>query len=342
MASLEQLDEEHKLNPITQPDLDVEAIELPADGPMVFEMDVEVRPDFPLPAYKALSVEAPSRKVEDVDIEAQVKAYRERFAQLVPKFEGGAEVGDFLTANLTFHLGGKTYNEAKEIQFRLQPELRFQDGVVPGIDQVLAGVKPEESREADARINASSPDPEIAGKAIKVKFDILDLKSLRLPEMDADFFKTAGFDDEEDLRAALRGVLERRYEFQKRQAVRRAILDKLVAETPFELPADLVGRQEKTTLRRLALELPPGRAHRQRPPRPRGRAPVERPRDHAPEPQGVLHPRQDRRGRGREGRGLRPRRRDRDDRRPLRGEPPARPGPGRERGARRRHRVADP
>ena len=258
MASLEQLDEEHKLNPITQPDLDVEAIELPADGPMVFEMDVEVRPDFPLPAYKALSVEAPSRKVEDTDIEAQVKAYRERFAQLVPKFEGGAEVGDFLTANLTFHLEGKTYNEAKEIQFRLQPELRFQDGVVPGIDRVLAGVKPEESREADARINASSPDPEIAGKAIKVKFDVLDLKTLRLTEMDADFFKTAGFDDEEDLRAALRGVLERRFEFQKRQAVRRAILDKLVAETPFELPADLVGRQEKTTLRRLALELRQG------------------------------------------------------------------------------------
>ena len=55
MASLEQLDDEHKLNPITQPDLDIDAIELPEDGPMVFEMDVEVRPDFPVPAYKALT-----------------------------------------------------------------------------------------------------------------------------------------------------------------------------------------------------------------------------------------------------------------------------------------------
>ena len=35
MASLEQLDEEYKINPITQPELDIEAIELPdcrADG----------------------------------------------------------------------------------------------------------------------------------------------------------------------------------------------------------------------------------------------------------------------------------------------------------------------
>src|SRR3954463_4897563 len=38
MASLEQIDEDYKLNPITQPTLDVEAITLPDDGPMTFEM----------------------------------------------------------------------------------------------------------------------------------------------------------------------------------------------------------------------------------------------------------------------------------------------------------------
>ncbi len=258
MASLEQLDDEHKLNPITQPDLDIEAIELPDDGPMVFEMDVEVRPDFPLPAYKALTIESPVKTIEDADIEAQVKAFRERYAQMVPKFEGGAEVGDFITANLTFHLGGKTYNEAKEIQFRLQPELRFQDGSVPKVDTVLTGANPGDSREADAVIGSSSPDPEIRGKSIKVTFEVLDLKTLRLPEMNAEFFQTTGFDDEDDLREALRGVLERRHEYQKRQTIRKEILDKLVAETPFDLPADLVSRQEKTTLRRLALELRQG------------------------------------------------------------------------------------
>ena len=255
MASLEQLDEEHKLNPITQPDLDIEAIDLPDAGPMVFEMDVEVRPDFALPAYKALTVDSPVRFVTDADIDAQVKAFRERYAQMVPRFEGGAELGDFLTTNLAFHLDGKTFNEAKEIQFRLQPELKFQDGSVPKIDTVLVGVKPGESREADALISASSPDPDIRGKTIKVTFEVLDLKSLRLPELNEEFFQTTGFDDEADLREALRGVLERRYEFQKRQAIRTEILNKLVAETPFDLPADLVSRQEKSTLRRLALEL---------------------------------------------------------------------------------------
>src|SRR5438270_11332166 len=42
MGALEQLDEDYKLNPITQPNLDIAAIELPDEGPMLFEMDVEV------------------------------------------------------------------------------------------------------------------------------------------------------------------------------------------------------------------------------------------------------------------------------------------------------------
>jgi trigger factor len=49
--------------------------------------------------------------------------------------------------------------------------------------------------------------------------------------------------------------LERRLRAQQREAVRGEILTKLLAETPFDLPADLVGRQEKSTIRRLVSSL---------------------------------------------------------------------------------------
>jgi len=44
VACMGQLDEDYKLNPITQPQLDVDAIELPEDGPMQFEMDARSSP----------------------------------------------------------------------------------------------------------------------------------------------------------------------------------------------------------------------------------------------------------------------------------------------------------
>ena len=71
MAAWNSSTTDYKLNPITQPELDVEAIELPEDGPMSFEMDVEVRPDFALPDYKALTVKRPVRTITDADVDAQ-------------------------------------------------------------------------------------------------------------------------------------------------------------------------------------------------------------------------------------------------------------------------------
>src|SRR4051812_1188488 len=72
MASLEQLDEDYKLNPISQPNLDVAAIELPDDGPMKYEIEVEVRPDFPLPAYKALTVKRASKTIGESDVDTSL------------------------------------------------------------------------------------------------------------------------------------------------------------------------------------------------------------------------------------------------------------------------------
>lgn len=255
MACLEQLDESYKLNPISQPQFDIEAIELPDSGPMRFEMDLEVRPEFALPSYKSLTVKRPTRTITDADIDAQLKLFLERHAKLVPKLEGGAEIGDFVTADLRFHRDGTTLNEAKEIQFRLQPELRFQDGTVPEVGKALVGVTPGEARDSKAKIGSGSADPNLRGQTIDVTFQVHDLKQLRLPQTNKSFFESIGFDDEEDLRKALREVLERRHRSQQTQAIRRDIVTQLLNETPIDLPADLVGRQEKATLRRLVLDL---------------------------------------------------------------------------------------
>lgn len=255
MATLEQLDEDYKLNPIAQPNLDMEAITIPDEGPMTFEMDVEVQPDFPLPAYKALTVKRPVREIQDADVEGQMRLFLERYAQLVPKLEGGAVIGDYVTADLAFHKDGIQLNQAKEIQFRLQPELRFQDGTVPDLAGALVGARPGDVREADAQVGTSSPDPALRGQQIRVTITVHDLKTLRLPEVDQKFLDSIGFESETELRDALREVLERRVAFQQRQAVRRQIVDQLASETPFDLPADLVARQERSTLRRQVDEM---------------------------------------------------------------------------------------
>ncbi len=88
MSSLEQLDQDYELEPITQPQLDVAAIELPDDGPMNFEMDVEVRPQFELPNYKGLSLKRPVKSITDSEIDTELQIHLERHGQIVPKLSG--------------------------------------------------------------------------------------------------------------------------------------------------------------------------------------------------------------------------------------------------------------
>ena len=59
----------------------------------------------------------------------------------------------------------------------------------------------------------------------------------------------------ESLREAVRATLERRIRTEQRQAMSRQLLDQLLHKTPFELPADLVSREEKSTIRRLVVQL---------------------------------------------------------------------------------------
>ena len=255
LATLEQVEKDHKLNLISQPQLDFEAVALPDTGSMSFEMEVEVRPDFEAPAFKELKVKRPTRELSSEDVDKQYKSFLERYADLVPKEDTGAEMGDLVIADLVFTRGGEQVNVAKDIQFRVQPELRFQDGSVPSCGETLLGVKPGEKRTTKALVGTASADPALRGQEIDVTFEVNDLKFLRLPEVNEDFLGAIGFDTEEELKDALKEVLQGRLESSQRQAVRNDLMNQLIEAVPFDLPRDLVNRQTRDTMRKRVMDL---------------------------------------------------------------------------------------
>ena len=153
MASLEQIDEDYKLNPITQPKLDVEAIKLPDDGPMSFEMDVEVRPDFQVARVQGAEGQAAGQDDPRAGRRAQFKRFLERYAQIVPKLEGAAEIGDYLTADLTF---------LKPDGERAQ---RGQGDPVPAPARAAVPGRPHSRHRRGARGSQAGRDPRGRGQA---------------------------------------------------------------------------------------------------------------------------------------------------------------------------------
>ena len=58
-AASEEAIKDNGIDSLRDPDIDHEKIELPEDGPLKFEFEVEVRPEFDLPELEGIAIEKP-------------------------------------------------------------------------------------------------------------------------------------------------------------------------------------------------------------------------------------------------------------------------------------------
>src|SRR3989304_1532571 len=100
LDSLEQISQDQRFTAISEPDFDLEAVEVPKDGPMTFEFTIEVRPEFDLPKWKGLKLKRLGREYTDADVDQELEQMLARYGQLVP-FDGAASASDYVTANIT-------------------------------------------------------------------------------------------------------------------------------------------------------------------------------------------------------------------------------------------------
>ena len=82
MDSLTQLSDDHQFTAISEPDFNMDSVQLPEDGPMVFEFDIEVRPEFDLPRWKGLTLERPTHEYSDAEVEERLQQLLSKYGQL--------------------------------------------------------------------------------------------------------------------------------------------------------------------------------------------------------------------------------------------------------------------
>jgi len=255
VASLEQINEEHGLSAISEPDIDLDAIDVPEDGPLTFEFDLEVRPQFDLPQWKGLEIEKPVREITDADVDRALENVLSRRGRLVPH-EGPAEPGDYVTVNLTFRHDDRVVSSAEEEVIRLRPVLSFRDGRIKDFDKLLAGVKAGETRTGKAKLTEDAPNPALRGQEIDADFKVLEVKRLEMPELTPELLdELGGFELEADLRDAIKDQLARQLDYEQHQRAREQITTALTVAADWELPPDLLKRKSQRELPRAVLEL---------------------------------------------------------------------------------------
>jgi trigger factor len=255
LASLEQLAEEHDIAPLSAPNLDPMKIELPKDGPFVYEFEVEVRPEFDVPNYKGLKIRRPTRVFTDDDVVVEERRLLAPYGQVIPKPEGNAQIGDVVVADVTSKDGDRVLSEMKEVPVRIDPRLAFKDGVAPRFGKQIQGANAGDKRVVDVKLSDSVADASLSGKTVQAHFVVKEVKTLRLPELNHQFLHNFGVHTPEQLHELIHVLLRRRLEYQQRQKAREQVLEQIAGTTNWDLPRDLLIRQARKSLARKAMEM---------------------------------------------------------------------------------------
>jgi len=255
MQVLEQVGEDYNLAAISEPDFDYDNIDIPEEGPMKFEFELEVRPDFELPQWKGLKIRRPTKEFTDEDINGTLDRVMESRGSLEPH-EGAAEANDYIVANLTFHFEDELLSHGEEETIRIRPTLSFHDGQIEKFDELMAGVTGGETRKAEVVIAENAVNQALRGKTVQATFEILEVKRLQTPELDETLLEELGnFETEADLKDAIGDQLTRRMEYEQQQIARDEILKALTEAANWDLPPDLLERQSRRELQRAILEM---------------------------------------------------------------------------------------
>ncbi len=253
MDSLAQISDEQSFSAIGEPDFDFESIRIPDEGPMTYEFNIEVRPEFDMPQWQGLTLTRTEKEIGDDDVDAEIAKLVARSADLVPVDDAAAE-GDFVVANITSRHNGKVLQSASESMIEVRPVLNLADATVEDFGKLMKGVNSGDRKTATVKVSEYASDEALQGADVELEFEVLDVKRPEAVDV-GEVAGKLGFEDPDKLRELIRENLNSQLQYSQRQEIRQQISELLTESADWELPQDLLRRQSRREMDRSLMEL---------------------------------------------------------------------------------------
>jgi trigger factor len=233
-----------------------EEIELPKTGPLKFDFEVEVWPEFELPSLEGISVTRTRLEVTEEQINREIEQSQKWAGVWTPREKAAIELGDQIIADVVLKVEGVE----GEQKFDNAEIYARRNGFVTAIqveklDELLVGAGTGETKQTSIEVPKTYFREEYRGKKVDVSITIKDIKWLKPADLDENFLKRMGAENENELREKTRDTLHSRLEQQTRAEMTQQIDKYLLNNTSFDLPLDLVAKQAKTLLQRQYVNL---------------------------------------------------------------------------------------
>jgi len=224
---------EEKIRVLGRPEADISQWPEIKDfsGELLLSIEVDVRPEFDLPAYEGLKLEVAPITVSDDDVNTELDNLRSRFGTLVT-VDRPAKAGDFAQLDLVATIGDEEVDTANNISYEIG-----SGELIEGIDEALDSLTAGESTTFESKLLGGDKE----GETALISVSLLAVKERELPEADDDFAQISSpFDTIDELKADLKVQAEKSKVFGQGAEARDQIVDKLVELVEIPVPASLV------------------------------------------------------------------------------------------------------
>jgi trigger factor len=225
---------------ISQPEIEQKGIEEGQD--FSFTATFEVEPEIDPQGYLNMTLEKENLVVTDEEVDGRLEEIRKMFGTLEEVVEArGIQNGDFVTIDFEGVVGGETPDEMRRQDYILEIGSKT---MVPGFEDQLIGEKVGTTKGIKIVFPEAYQVRDVAGKEATFTVTIKKLKEKRLPELDEEFVKN--FERYESLAALKEDVRKSLVEESQKKVnedLTKQIVDKLLEQNDFEVPAFFVEQQ---------------------------------------------------------------------------------------------------
>ncbi len=223
------------------------------DGTITFVSKLTLAPEVTLPEYKGVTVNVPASAVPDEEIEAQLTALQERFADFNAIEGRPAAMGDFAVIDYSSTVEGKPTEEflgkpAGYLSAREGFWVRLDEkAFLPGFAAQLVGMNVDEAREITVTLPEDFPVEDLRNKELVFQTTVKELKEAILPALDDEMAnRLAPGKTMEEIKDIIRQNMAGERERKISDMKVNQIVAHFNAQVDFELPEELVFQETQS------------------------------------------------------------------------------------------------
>ena len=242
----QQMIEENKdLKIAAQPQVALRSID---ENKVEFMFTLTTYPEVKLGKYKKLGVKKEEVEVTQEEIDKAVDEMRNRYAENVTK-EGAIEEGNIAVIDFDGYKDGVQFEGGKAENYSLEVGSHT---FIPGFEEQLVGLKAGEEKDIEVTFPEDYHSEDLKGQKAIFKIKVNEVKEIKIPKLDKDFFEDLGMDgidSKEALEAQVKENIKAHKEHHAEDHFIDELLNKAMDDMKVDVPDAMVSEETDRMLR---------------------------------------------------------------------------------------------